>query len=194
MFTGIVEEVGRVLSRRGGRLTIGADWVLRSTRVGDSIAVNGACLTVVSKAPGRFSVEVTPETLRRTNLGDLRAGDPVDLERPLRYGGRAGGHLVQGHVDATGRVLSITPEGNSHIFRFEAPSHLMRYMVEKGFIAVDGISLTVVACGGKAFTVVVVPYTYENTVLGHRKPGERVNLEVDPLAKYVERLVKAQEG
>ena len=192
MFTGIVEEVGRVLRWRGGRLTVGARRVLRGTQVGDSIAVNGACLTVVSLGAGSFTVEITPETVRRSNLGDLGAGEGVNLERPLRYGGRVGGHLVQGHVDGTGRVLSITRQGNCHLFCFGAPPHLRRYIVEKGFIAVDGVSLTVAARDATSFTVSVIPYTYANTVLGRRKPGDRVNLEADMVAKYLERLAASQ--
>lgn len=191
MFTGIVEEVGRVLRREGPLLEIGASTVLDGLREGDSIAVNGACLTVTRLFPQGFAVDLSPETLRRTNLGLLTPGAPVDLERPLSYGGRVGGHLVQGHVDAVGEILSITPEGNSHLFTISAPQPLMRYIVEKGFIAVDGISLTVVGVQGNTFSVSIIPYTFQHTVMGYRKVGDAVNLEVDILAKYVERLLES---
>ncbi|MCS7206670.1 MAG: riboflavin synthase [Dehalococcoidia bacterium] len=190
MFTGIVEEVGRVIRRDGPLLEVDASLVLEGLRVGDSIAVNGACLTITRLLARGFAVDLSPETLRRTNLGLLQPGDPVNLERPLPYGGRVGGHLVQGHVDATGQVLAITPEGNSHLFTFSAPKPLMRYIVEKGFIAVDGISLTVVEVLEEAFRVAIIPYTFHHTVLGQRQVGDVVNLEVDILAKYVERLLE----
>lgn len=190
MFTGIVEEVGRVLQRNGSALAIGASTVLDGLREGDSIAVNGVCLTVVRLLPGGFAVDLSPETLRRTNLGRLLVDDPVNLERPLLYGGRVGGHLVQGHVDGVGEVVSIVPEGNSHLFTFSTPPPLMRYIVEKGFIAVDGISLTVVGVQGNQFSVAIIPYTFQHTVMSHRRVGDWVNLEVDILAKYVERLLE----
>ncbi|MBI4234315.1 MAG: riboflavin synthase [Chloroflexi bacterium] len=192
MFTGIVEEVGKLVERRGAALRLKASRVLEGTRVGDSIAVNGACLTVTSLEEATLTFDITPETERRTNLGFLTPGSPVNLERSLAYGGRMGGHLVQGHVDGVGRVLSITPEGDSHIFRFEAPAPIMRYVVEKGFMAVDGISLTVTGQGDSWFTVAVIPYTFRNTGLGSRKPGDVVNLEVDILAKYLERLLRGE--
>ena len=189
MFTGIVEEVGRVHARDGAVLTIAAGVALEGSRAGDSIAVNGACLTIIALMEETFSVELTPETLRRTNLDALVPGAPVNLERPLTYGGRMGGHLVQGHVDGTARVASITPEAGSHIFTFEAPPPIMEYLVEKGFITVDGVSLTVVERHPTAFTVAVIPYSFQHTVLGSRVPGDVVNIEVDILSKYVERLL-----
>jgi len=188
MFTGIVEEIGVVRAIRPGQLAISARAVLQGTRPGDSICVNGACLTVTALDGGSFSVDVMPETLRRTNLGGLRAGDRVNLERPLAAGGRLGGHFVQGHVDATGRVLSLTPEEGAVLARFEAPPAVMRYIVDKGFIAVDGVSLTVVEHDATYFAVSLVAYTREHTTLGSRGVGDLVNLEVDTIAKYVERL------
>jgi riboflavin synthase len=189
MFTGIVEEVGRVHARDGAVFTIAAEVTLDGSRAGDSIAVNGACLTIVALNTETFAVELSPETLRRTNLDALVPGAPVNLERPLTYGGRMGGHLVQGHVDGTATVASITPEAESHIFTFEAPPPIMAYLVEKGFTAVDGVSLTVVEHHPTAFTVAVIPYSFQHTVLGSRVPGDVVNIEVDILSKYVERLL-----
>jgi riboflavin synthase len=188
MFTGIVEEVGRVKAVEPGSLYISASRVMGDLKVSDSICVNGACLTVVSRDEASFSVNVVPETLRRTNLGALEPGDPVNLERPLAVGGRYGGHIVQGHVDATGVIESIAEEGEALLVRFEAPPSVMRYVVEKGFIAVDGASLTVVNCDSKGFLVTIIPYTRDNTVFGSRRVGESVNLEADIIAKYVEKL------
>jgi riboflavin synthase len=193
MFTGIIEEVGTVRAARPGKLTIAASKVLEDTKKGDSIAINGACLTVTEISPDSFSVDVMPETLRRTNLGALRPGDGVNLERPLAVGGRMGGHFVQGHIDGTGKVLSAIREGEALLLRFEAPQDIMRYVVEKGFIAVDGVSLTVVEYDATSFKVSLVAYTIENTILGRRRPGDMVNLEVDIIAKYVERL-KGEAG
>ena len=189
MFTGIVEEIGRVQAMDGAALFIAAGKTLADLAIGGSIAVNGTCLTAVSVAPGAFSAEVTPESLSRTNLGRLTPGDGVNLERPLAVSGRLGGHIVQGHVDGVGEVIGIVQEGNSRVMRFRAPTELMRYIVPKGFIAVDGISLTVVEVQGGAFTVSVIPTTYRETVLGVRREGDMVNLEADVIAKYVERLL-----
>ena len=188
MFTGIVEEVGAVRAAGGGRLTVAASTVTEDLKVGGSISVNGACLTVTSLDETSFSVDVVPETLRRTNLGGLRAGDRVNLERPVPASGRLDGHVVQGHVDGTGVVESVEPEGPALLVRFAAPAEVMRYVVPKGFVAVDGTSLTVVDCDDSGFTVTVIPFTRDNTVLGARAVGDAVNLEVDVLAKYVERL------
>ncbi len=188
MFTGIVEEVGKVKSAGSGRLAVTARTVLGDAKQGDSVAVNGVCLTIVELASDSFSVDVMPETLRRTNLGSLRVGDRVNLERPLAVGGRFGGHFVQGHVDGTGRVISVTPERDAILLRFEAPTEIMRYVVEKGFIAVDGVSLTVVECSSTSFGVSLVDYTRRNSTLGGKRSGDMVNLEVDIIAKYVERL------
>lgn len=188
MFTGIIEEVGTIRAALPGRLVIAAKTALEDTKKGDSIAVNGVCLTVTEISSDSFAVDVMPETLRRTNLGLLRPGDVVNLERPLAVGGRFGGHFVQGHVDDTGRVISARREGEALLLRFEAPQEIMRYIVEKGFIAVDGVSLTAVEYDAGSFEVSLVGYTMENTNLGGRKAGDVVNLEVDIIAKYVERL------
>ena len=188
MFTGIVEEVGTVADSGEFGLRIEASTVMDDLRVSDSINVNGACLTVTAVDGSSFSVDTVPETLRRTNLGALSSGAPVNLERPVKVDGRLGGHVVQGHIDGTGTVLSVTPEGEAQNITFEAEANVMRYVVEKGFIAVDGTSLTVVDCDYRTFSVTIIPYTRENTVFGGRKPGDTVNLEADIMAKYVERL------
>jgi len=194
MFTGIVEEVGRVKGLRKGRLVVQAGRVLEGTAPGDSICVNGACLTVVEVGPDSFAVELMEETLRRTNLGALRVNQGVNLERPLTYGGRVGGHLVQGHVDDTGRIVSLTREGIGVRMGVSFPPRLAPYMVPKGFIAVDGVSLTLVDVLPNMFTVSLVPYTLEHTNLGERKVGDRVNLEVDIVAKYIEKLLRRSRG
>jgi len=192
VFTGIVEELGRVDSVEPEKLVIAASKVLQGMEVGGSIAVNGACLTVTGFSTDTFSVDVMPETLKRTNLGLLRVGDGVNLERPLALGGRLGGHLVQGHVDAAGRVASVIRDGEVMMIGFEAPPEVMRYVVDKGFIAVDGASLTVVTRDNTFFEVSVVDYTRKHTTLGIRRVGDLVNLEVDIIAKYVERLGQAR--
>ena len=188
MFTGIVEEVGTVRSAGQGRLTIAAREVMPTLEIGGSISVNGTCLTVTSLDSVGFSVDVVPETLRRTNLGLLRAGSPVNLERPLRADGRLDGHIVQGHVDGTGTIGEISPDGEAIMVRVDLPVQLARYVVEKGFIAVDGVSLTVVHCDEAGFSVTVIPHTRDHTVFGSRSVGDAVNIEIDILAKYVERL------
>ena len=188
MFTGIVEEVCRVISAQSGKATIAAGDILQGLELGSSIAINGVCLTITNFDTNSFSVDIMPETLERTNLGLLMAGDRVHLERPLAMGGQLGGHLVQGHVDDTGRVASIEWCGVAKIIRFEAPPEVMRYVVKKGFIAVDGVSLTVVAKDAVSFQVSVVDYTQKQTNLGNMQVGDLVNLEVDVIAKYVEQL------
>ncbi len=190
MFTGIVEEVGSVVNISSNGMTVRAEKVMSDLKLGDSIAVNGACLTAVSLSDSEFSVDLSPETMRRTSLGDLTAGGAVNLERALSATDRMGGHIVQGHVDVTGRITSAEEEGDSIIFRVSAPSKLMPYIVEKGFIAVDGISLTVVKVGTASFTLAVIPYTLRNTNLETLSVGARVNLEADILAKYVENLLR----
>jgi len=194
VFTGIVEEVGRVISARPGSLAIAAGNVLEGIEKGASIAVNGVCLTVTSFDNKSFSVDVMPETSNRTNLGLLKTGDGVNLERALSLGERLGGHLVQGHVDATGRVISVTRSGESTLIRFEAPPQLMPYIVEKGFIAIDGVSLTVISRNTSSFQVSVVDYTRQNTILGIRRVGDVVNLEADIIAKYVEQFSQARSS
>ena len=187
MFTGIVEELGHVISLVGDRLRIGARTVVEGARIGDSTSVNGVCLTVVALGDGWWEADVTVETLSRSNLGDLQPGDPVNLERPVRLEDRLGGHLVQGHVDGVGTIAAPAPD-----LRITAPAELLRYVVEKGSITVDGISLTVVDPTDDGFTVAVIPHTAAVTTLGHKGVGARVNLEVDVVAKYVERLLDAQ--
>ena len=189
MFTGIVEEVGSVVSISDNAMTVRAEKVMSDLKLGDSISVNGACLTAVSIADSQFSVDLSPETMRRTSLGQLTEGGSVNLERALSASDRMGGHIVQGHVDGTGRITSTKDEGDSIIFRVRAPSRLMPYIVEKGFIAVDGISLTVVKVGTSSFTLAVIPFTLRNTNLQTLSVGARVNLEADILAKYVESLL-----
>ncbi len=194
MFTGLIEEVGRVTSARPTSLIIAASSVLKGVAPGGSIAVNGACLTIMEFTGNSFSVETMPETIKRTNLGLLRAGDKVNLERPVALGGQLGGHLVQGHVDDTGRVASIKWGGGATVITFEAPPKVMRYVVEEGFIAVDGVSLTVVAKDTGSFQVSVVDYTHQHTTLGERQVGDLVNLEVDIIAKYVEQFQARSRG
>jgi len=184
MFTGIVEELGSVNERDDGRFTFGAELVLEDLKVGDSVAVNGCCLTVVDLGEGWWRADVVDESLARTNLADLSAGDPVNLERPVRLADRLGGHLVQGHVDAVGQIVAPPPD-----LRVRMPADLLRYVVPKGSITVDGCSLTVVDVFDDGFSVAVIPHTAEVTTLGRKQAGATVNLEVDLLAKYVERLL-----
>ncbi|HVX16903.1 MAG TPA: riboflavin synthase [Acidimicrobiales bacterium] len=184
MFTGIVEELGSVVSLDGGRLRVAARKVLDGVALGDSTAVNGCCLTVVAWGDGWWEADLSEETLARTALGGLAPGDPVNLERPVRLADRLGGHLVQGHVDGVGQVRVAAPD-----LEVAAPPDILRYLVPKGSITVDGISLTVVEVRDGSFTVAVIPHTAEVTTLGGRVPGDPVNLEIDVVAKYVERLV-----
>ena len=194
MFTGIVEEVGHVAELDNYRFVIQAKKVLEDVKLGDSISVNGACLTVVEFDAGSFAVDLAPETLRRTSLGQVARGGAVNLERALLVSDRMGGHIVQGHVDATGAVTGLTPEVDCYIIEIEAPTQLTPYIVEKGFVAVDGISLTVVQRTGQRFTISVIPFTMENTNLSQRTVGESVNLEADILAKYVESLLETRRN
>lgn len=184
MFTGIVEELGTLASRSGPRLRISANTVLGDVEMGASIAVNGTCLTVVAWGDGWWEADVVEETYARTSLGALQPGDRVNLERPVRLADRLGGHLVQGHVDAVGTVVQPAAE-----LRVRIPEHLIRYVVEKGSITVDGVSLTVVDVVDDTFSVALIPHTSEVTTLGVRQPGDPVNLEVDVMAKYAERLL-----
>jgi riboflavin synthase len=190
MFTGLVQQLGTLTSLEGGRLSVTAA-LAGEIAVGDSVAVNGACLTATSLTPGSFTADVMDETLRRTTLGALRPGDPVNLELPLRAADRLGGHFVQGHIDGVGTVAAVQDEGFSRLVEIEADPGLMRYVVEKGSIAVDGVSLTVASLAEGTFGVSLIPETLERTTLGRASPGDSVNLEVDVLAKYVERLVGA---
>ncbi|PRX46062.1 riboflavin synthase alpha chain [Prauserella shujinwangii] len=192
MFTGIVEELGEVVrveqAPGAARLTVRGPLVTSDARHGDSIAVNGVCLTVVDVSGGEFTVDVVHETLRRSSLAKLDVGRGVNLERAVRADARLGGHVMQGHVDGTGTFLSREPEGLTH---FALPPELARYVVEKGSIAVDGVSLTVAAVSREEFAVALIPTTLEATTLGRVEPGDPVNLEVDVLAKYVEKLAAA---
>jgi len=185
MFTGIVEELGTVVARDGNRFRFGASLVLEDAKLGDSTAVNGCCLTVVDLGPGWWEADVVDESLSRTNLDDLRAGDPVNFERPVRLMDRLGGHLVQGHVDAVGELVTGAPD-----LRVRIPADLLRYVVPKGSITVDGCSLTVVEVFDDGFSIAVIPHTAEVTTLGRKGPGDRVNIEVDVMAKHVERLLE----
>ncbi len=196
MFTGLIEEIGIVRRVVGGpafRLTIEARTVLEGTRPGDSIAVNGVCLTVAALDGHSFQAEVMPETLRQSNLGRLEPGHPVNLERALTPSGRLGGHLVQGHVDGMGRILEKRPEGEALWVTIAAPPEVGRYLVPRAFIAVDGASLTVARVEGERFSVSLVPYTQAHITLPRQPVGYAVNLEVDIVAKYVERLLAGRE-
>ena len=195
MFTGIIEETGRVESLEGrgdgARLRIGCAAVLSDAFTGSSIAVNGCCLTALDLKAGSFAADVAPETMRRTNIGDLRAGSLVNLERPLSPQSRLSGHIVQGHVDGTGVLESLETVGNGNWWlRVRVPDELDRYLVFKGSIAIDGISLTIAAIEGGVMSVTIIPHTYEQTNLKNKRPGDRVNLECDVLAKHVEKLLQ----
>ncbi len=192
MFTGIVKEIGRVASVKPGSLVVNATEVVKDMQVGDSIAVNGVCLTAITFDSGSFTTGIMHETLRRSNLGSLSGGNRVNLEMPLTLGSYVGGHLVQGHIDDTGKLISVREDKDARIFRYAAAPEVMRYIVEKGFIAVDGISLTVVNRTSDYFEVSIVTHTYEYTNLRDRKVGDTVNLEIDIIAKYVEQLAGGQ--
>ena len=196
MFTGIVEELGTVAAiddlTDAIRLTISASEVLEGTGLGDSIAVNGCCLTVVSVDGGAWTADVMKESLDKTSMGAVRPGDPVNLERAVTAEKRLGGHIVQGHVDGVGEVLRREPSEHWEVVEIALPPGLARYLVDKGSITVDGVSLTVVEAGPTSFTISLIPETLARTTLGQRRPGDRVNLEVDILAKHVEKLLAAQ--
>lgn len=199
MFTGIVEEIGIVVeatvdAARDNALRIGCRTVIADAKPGDSIAVNGVCLTVTALTPDSFTVGLSPETLRRTNLENLQAGSPVNLERSLRAGDRMGGHYVQGHVDGTGVITSVVPDGESLRVTVQPPADLLPYIVMKGYIAVDGVSLTVAERRSDDFVIALVAYTQDAVIMGRQKPGTRVNLEVDILAKYVENVLLYRDG
>lgn len=197
MFTGIIEEIGTVKSlvvrSESAKLQIAARKVLADVRLGDSIAVNGVCLTVISFSPQEFTADVMPETLRKTNLVELKPGQVVNLERALALGGRLGGHLVSGHVDGTGRIRDRRLEENAVVVWIAAAREVLRLIVPKGSITVDGISLTVVDVSHDAFSVSLIPHTAAQTTLGHKAPGELVNLENDLIGKYVERLLATNQ-
>ena len=193
LFTGIIEEVGKIVhvvsGSSSGEIRIGARKVLEGTQIGDSIAVNGVCLTVTRLYKDSFTADVMPETLRRTNLGRLNTGDPVDLERAMAAGGRFGGHIVSGHIDGVGHIHEMRREGNAIWVTIGAPPEILRLIVEKGSVAIDGISLTVAKVERGSFAVSVIPHTGEETILLGKKPGDPVNLENDIVGKYVEKLL-----
>lgn len=194
MFTGIVEELGRVVSldtkSTGARLTIACSAILQDAGIGASIAVNGACVTAVELAQNHFSADLAPETLKRTNLSGLKPGSPVNLERPLRAQSRLDGHFVLGHVDGVAEIVSLEPLGGGNWWlRLDVPQHLTRYIVQKGSAAVDGISLTVAGIDQNLVSFTIIPHTYEHTTLSAYRAGSRVNIEVDILAKHLEKLI-----
>lgn len=196
MFTGIVEEIGSVRAAQtsapeGNFVTIGCHTAVEDAKLGDSISINGVCLTVTQLTPDGFTIGASPETLRRTNLGLLQPGTPVNLERSLPAGGRMGGHYVQGHVDGTGTITSIVADGDSLRITITPPAHLLPYIVEKGYIAVDGTSLTVAERHAGSFTIALIDYSRQKVILGQQHEGDIVNLEVDIMAKYVESMLKA---
>ncbi len=197
MFTGIVEEVGTVRAVRQGthsaRLSVGAKRILSGLKIGDSVAVNGVCLTAVSIEADGFTADVMHETLNRSTLGALVPGSPVDLERAMPADGRFGGHIVSGHIDGVGTIVNTRRDDVAVWYTIEAPPGLLRYVVEKGSIAIDGISLTVAAVTGRDLSVSVIPHTASVTILGGKGPGDRVNLETDIIGKYVERLLSQNE-
>ena len=190
MFTGIVEEVGKVISFEGMKLTVNAPKVAPGLMESESICIAGACLTIMALEEGELSVEVIPETLKRTNLSELEPGSRVNLERSLAEGGRIGGHLVQGHVDGVAEVSFVEKNEDSIVFRFRSSESIMRYIVPKGFITIDGTSLTVVDRDDDGFSVAIIPYTYEHTTIAERTAGSKVNIEVDVTAKYVEQMAR----
>tara|TARA_Y100001970_G_scaffold8156_1_gene9332 strand:+ start:31147 stop:31725 length:579 start_codon:yes stop_codon:yes gene_type:complete len=189
MFTGIIEEVSTVNRLSDAVLSINSSLVIDDLEIKDSICVNGACLTVIDKTNKSFDVNVVPETMRRTNLGEVSQGDLVNLERSTSVNGRLGGHIVQGHVDGMGVIRSIVPDGDAFNISFDADKGILKYIVEKGFICIDGISLTVTYCDDTSFGITLIPYTYSNTTLGDKDIGDTVNLECDIIGKYVEKLV-----
>ncbi|HET6952368.1 MAG TPA: riboflavin synthase [Acidimicrobiales bacterium] len=189
MFTGIVEELGAVSAVSGARVRIAAEVVTEDAKLGDSIAVDGCCLTVVALGDGWWEADVSDETRKRTTIGDRHPGDAVNLERPVRVQDRLGGHIVQGHVDGVGEIVDPAPD-----LRVRMPRELLRYIVEKGSVTVDGVSLTVVDVLDDGFTVAVIPHTAAVTTLGRKGPGDHVNLEVDVTVKYVERLLTWNDG
>jgi riboflavin synthase len=196
MFTGIIEEIGVTQQLSAKSLVVQAKDVLAGTALGDSISVNGACLTVIDITKSGFTVEIMPETRRLTNIGDLRVGDRVNLERALPAQGRFGGHFVQGHVDAVGKVVSLAPDGEAIILSVRAPEDILKYLVKKCYVAINGVSLTVTECNASQFSVSLVSYSRQKTNLGNLKQGNKVNLEVDIIAKYIEKFYHTgkQEG
>lgn len=193
MFTGIIEEVGRIRRIGGGQLAVDCAKVVEDVQLGASIAVNGICLTVTAFDKNHFTADVMPETVRRTSLSELGKGSPVNLERALTLSARLGGHIVSGHIDGTGEILSFQEEGNAILMKIVAGPDLLRYIVEKGSVALDGISLTVASVTEKDFTVSLIPHTREVTNLGYKKAGSTINIETDVLGKYVEKMIMGQQ-
>ena len=193
MFTGIVEEIGIVKSVQSKVITIEANKIFDDLHLGDSVAVNGTCLTVSSFDNKIFNADVTQETLNRTNLGSLKNGSRVNLERAMTLSGRFGGHIVSGHIDGVGSIKSMKKDDNAIILTIEVPRQLMKYIVEKGSVAVDGISLTVASLTDNTFSIAVIPHTLKETVLYYKKEGDKVNIENDVIGKYVERLLTFKE-
>jgi len=193
MFSGIIETTGKIVriekTADGAKLTLMSDIPSEEVSLGESICINGACMTVTAIGEKELSFDVSVESLRRTNLGDLQPGSLVNLERSLRVNDRLSGHVVSGHVDGSGRVQSIQPEGDSFLYTFEIPTELSRYLVEKGSVAVDGISLTVFHCTPTTFTCAIIPHTYQVTTLHAKKPGDKINIECDMQGKYMEKFV-----
>lgn len=193
MYTGIIEDLGSVVSLKpapkGAVLTVKTDLPLGKMNIGDSISFNGVCVTVVAKGRGRISADLSAETLRRSTLGELKPGDPVNLERCLTLGKLINGHLVAGHVDGIAKIVSVKPEGDSKLFTFAAPAGENRYLVEKGSVTLDGISLTCFGIKGRHFSVELIPHTLKVTTLGAKKAGDKVNFESDMLVKYVEKML-----
>lgn len=189
MFTGIIEEVGRIERLGGGSIAVACSQVLADVHLGDSIAVNGVCLTVTSYDSTHFTADVMPETVRRTSLAELKKGSPVNLERALTLSARLGGHIVSGHIDGTGEVVSLVDEGNAILLKIAADAKILRYIVEKGSVALDGISLTVAAVTATDFTVSLIPHTREVTNLGSKSKGSTINIETDIIGKYVEKML-----
>ncbi|MCL1632000.1 riboflavin synthase [Sporolactobacillus sp. CPB3-1] len=197
MFTGLIEEVGSVATIvkqvQAVRMAIHADRILSDVRPGDSIAVNGACVTVTGYSSNQFTVDLMPETIRSTTLADMRRGDPVNLERAMRVNGRYGGHFVTGHVDGVGRIVRITVKGNARMLSIQVPPGLLERMVEKGSVAVDGTSLTLVAVGSDTFTVSLIPHSSVHTLLGAKRIGDQVNIECDILQKYMQKQLERDQ-
>jgi riboflavin synthase len=198
MFTGLIQDIGKIQSveRKGEgiRLTISTQLDLSHTKIGDSISLDGACLTVVGLSGRALTVDASPETLRRTTLLTVREGQPVNLEMPLKMSDPLGGHFVAGHVDGTGEIIEVAPEGNFMRYRFRVPAEIARYLIEKGSVAVDGISLTITECQDQEFMVSIIPHTTQSTTLGKKKAGDRVNVENDLIAKYVEKFVRREDS
>ncbi len=192
MFTGIIEEVGHLRYLGGGRIEIACQGVTEGTRTGDSISVNGICLTVTELFQDGFTADVMPETMRRTSLEGLKPGAALNLERALTPSSRMGGHIVSGHIDGVGRITELKQEGNAILLAVSAAPEITRYVVRKGSVALDGISLTVVEASAESFTVSLIPHTRENTNLREKNAGSRINIETDVIGKYVERLLQGR--